>query len=53
MHLQGKNCLILRHTSLPDMPFDLIKDLHKPYLKELELKDIVLDWIKKIKEEGE
>ena len=53
MHLQGKNCLILRHTTLPDMPFDLIKDLHSPYSKDLELENLVLDWIKEIKEEGE
>lgn len=51
MHLQEKDCLILRHTSLPSMPFDLVGDLHKPYSKDLELEDIVIDWIKKIKEE--
>ncbi|RZB31040.1 MAG: hypothetical protein AEth_00994 [Candidatus Argoarchaeum ethanivorans] len=49
MQLQGKNCLILRRTNLPDMPFDLIKDLHKYYSEDLELKEIVFDWIKKIK----
>ena len=52
MHLQGKECLILRHTSLPSMPFDLVGDLHKPYSRDLELEEIVLDWIKKIKEDG-
>ncbi len=51
MHLQGKECLILRHISLPSMPFDLVGDLHKPYSKDLELEDIVLDWIEKIKEQ--
>lgn len=50
MHLQGKDCLMLRHTSLPSMPFDLVGDLHKPYSKDLELEDIVIDWTKKIKE---
>lgn len=52
MHLQGKDCLILRHTSLPSMPFNLVKDLYKPYSENPELKGIVLEWIKKIKEEG-
>src|ERR1019366_697949 len=33
MHYQGKNCLILRHETLPAVPFDLIKDLHVPYTK--------------------
>ena len=51
MHLQEKDCLILRHTSLPSMPFDLVGDLHKSYSKDLELEDIVIDWTKKIKEE--
>ncbi len=50
MHLQGKSCLILRHTMLPQMPFDLVGDLHKPYSKDLELEQIVLDWITEIKE---
>lgn len=53
MQLQGKNCLVLRHKDLPEMPFDLIKDLYKRYSKDLELEEIVLEWIKKIKEEGE
>lgn len=51
MHLQGKNCLILKHTDLPKMPFDLIKDLYKIYSKELEIQSIVREWIKKIKKE--
>ena len=51
MHLQGKDCLILKHTKLPKMPFDLIKDLYNIYSKELEIKSIVLEWIKMIKKE--
>src|SRR5687767_15995138 len=29
-------CLILRHTSLPAPPFDLIKDLQQPYSRRSE-----------------
>ncbi len=49
MHLQRKRCLILRHSSLPPMPFDLIKDLHRSYSKALELKAIVTDWLDDIR----
>ena len=51
MQLQDKNCLVLRHTNLPEMPFDLIKDLYKLYSKDLELEEIVIEWIKKMKKE--
>ena len=51
MQLQGKNCLVLCHTKLPEMPFDFIKDLHKRYSKELEIEEIVLEWTEKIKKE--
>ncbi len=50
MHLQRKSCLILRHNSLPPMPFDLIKDLHQPYTKDLELRQIVVNWLNTINE---
>lgn len=45
MHLMKKNCLILRHSSLPSMPFDLIKDLHKEYDEDLQLEEIVKSWL--------
>ncbi len=45
MHTQNKLCLILRHTSLPGVPFDLIKDVHETYSKDLELQRIVNNWI--------
>lgn len=48
MHLQQKECLILRHDSLPSMPFDFIKDLHRRYGNDLEVENIVLEWIGKI-----
>jgi guanylate kinase len=50
MHLQGKNCLILRHESLPEMPFDLIKNIHKKYAKSLELEAIVSNWVAEIRQ---
>lgn len=49
MHHQLKDCLILRHYSLPQMPFDLIKDLHYKYSENLEVEGLILKWIKKLK----
>jgi len=49
MHHQLKDCLILRHSSLPQMPFDLIKDLHKYYHDNLEIESIVKRWVNKIR----
>ncbi|NOZ46115.1 MAG: hypothetical protein GXO79_04955 [Chlorobi bacterium] len=48
MHHQLKNCLILRHSSLPQMPFDLIKDLHYKYSDNLEVEGLIMKWIKKL-----
>jgi hypothetical protein len=48
MHLQNKKCLILRHTDLPKPPFDLIKDLYKPYKKDLEVGKLLKKWLEKI-----
>jgi guanylate kinase len=48
MHQQLKDCLILRHNSLPQMPFDLIKDLHRQYKDNLEIEPIVKSWITSI-----
>jgi guanylate kinase len=47
MQNQGKKCLILKHSSLKDkeMPFDLIKDLHRVYEKEFEFRHIIKDWL--------
>jgi guanylate kinase len=45
MHYQRKNCLILKHESLPQLPFDLIKDLHTPYSDSGEATQIVDRWI--------
>jgi CheY-like chemotaxis protein len=48
MHYQNKNCLILRHTSLPVVPFDLIKDLYVTYERDLQVKQIIASWIKQV-----
>ena len=48
MHEQGKECLILRHFQLSDVPFDLVKELYITYKDPLELQDIIGDWTKKI-----
>jgi guanylate kinase len=48
MHLQMKDCLILRHTALPDVPFDLIAKLHKPYTKDSQLRRLISEWIDEV-----
>lgn len=50
MHLQRKECLILKHTSLPNLPFDLLNNLYKPYTKEIELEKYIKVFIKNISE---
>jgi guanylate kinase len=45
MHNQGKKCLILKHSSLKEVPFDLVKDLYKPYTKEIDFQKIFHDWL--------
>ena len=48
MHYQNKHCLVLRHSSLPSIPFDLIKDLYVTYDRDLKVKQIIQSWIKQI-----
>lgn len=48
MHLQNKRCMILRHSSLPQVPFDLIKDLYVSYDRDLQLKRIIDRWVDEI-----
>lgn len=48
MHYQNKPCLILRHNSLPYVPFDLIKDLYVTYERDLQVKQIIESWINQI-----
>jgi Guanylate kinase len=48
MHYQGKNVLLLTHSDLPQMPFDLIKDLRKDYYKEIDFRRIFTKWLKEV-----
>lgn len=48
MHYQKKSCLILRHNKLPQPPFDLIKDLHKTYSRDIELRNEICRWLDEI-----
>lgn len=50
MHLQRKDCLILRHSTLPSMPFDLIKKLHVPYAENLEVEKRVEQWLNHLRD---
>lgn len=45
MQTQNKRCLILKHISLPNPPFDIVKDLYQTYDKEIEFESILSDWI--------
>ncbi len=45
MQNQGKKCLILKHSSLKDVPFDLVKDIYKTYSKEYEFQKIFKNWV--------
>jgi hypothetical protein len=51
MHYQRKKCLILRHSSLPAVPFDLIKDLYEPYHRDLEVRPAIQRWVEGIAKE--
>jgi len=46
MHLQGKECLILKHNALENLPFDIIKDLYRPYTYQDDITSHVKNWIK-------
>jgi len=48
MHCQNKDCLILKHATLPAVPFDLIKDLYTRYDKDLSVKKHIASWIRQI-----
>lgn len=45
MQSQGKRCLILKHSSLTEVPFDLVKDIYKTYTKEIEFQTIFKNWL--------
>ncbi len=46
MHLQEKDCLILRHSSLSKMPIDIDVRLRHDYKNRGELEAIIQGWIK-------
>ena len=48
MHYQGKDCLILRHSSLPAVPFDLIKDLYQVYDRDLQVRHRIEVWASQV-----
>lgn len=45
MHLQQKECLIIKHKSLPTMPFDILGNLFISYDKEIQLEGIIKTFI--------
>jgi CheY-like chemotaxis protein len=48
MHQQNKVCLILKHITLPTVPFDLIKDLYVAYEKDLVLRQKIDRWLDEV-----
>lgn len=48
MHYQGKNVLLLTHNDLPQIPFDLIKDLRKNYKKEIDFRRLFTKWLREV-----
>lgn len=45
MHYQRKHCLIMRHSSLSEIPFDLIKNLYVTYSEKFEFESIMDKWL--------
>lgn len=45
MHYQKKDCLILRHSSLLEVPFDLIKNLYVTYSEKYQFESILESWL--------
>ncbi len=48
MHYQKKDCLIMRHSSLIEMPFDLIKNLYVTYTEKYQFEEILDKWLKSL-----
>jgi guanylate kinase len=44
LHSQLKDCLVLRHSSLSQVPFDLVTQLYVTYGDHLELEEIITNW---------
>jgi guanylate kinase len=51
MHNQGKECLVLKSSAIKKVPFDLVKELYVDYGDNLELEDILENWISKLKDQ--
>ena len=51
MHNQKKKCLILKHKSLNQMPFDLIQKLFKEYDDGTQIRSHLEKWLNSIKRE--
>lgn len=49
MHYQKKDCLILKHSSLSEVPFDLIKNLYVTYSEKYQFESIMDNWLKTLK----
>lgn len=52
MHYQDKNCLILKHSSLRPVPFDLVKDLYQEYTSDVEIRRIIAQWVESLGSPG-
>jgi hypothetical protein len=50
MQSQSKDCLILKHSSLPEVPFDINAKLIEEYEKDIQLEKIIYDWIKQLED---
>lgn len=48
MHYQKKDCLILKHDSLSEVPFDLIKNLYVTYSEKYQFEAILEKWLKSL-----
>ncbi len=48
MHYQKKDCLIMRHSSLSEVPFDLIKNLYVTYTEKYQFEEILDKWLKSL-----
>jgi hypothetical protein len=48
MHSLRRDCIILRNDSLPPVPFDLIKDLYRPYGGKIAVRTNIQLWLQRI-----
>lgn len=48
MHYQKKDCLIMKHASLSEVPFDLIKNLYVTYSEKYQFEAILDRWLKSL-----